>query len=139
MFHLRQVSYNSQQITTLLEFIVVLSRHKIKQSERIAEESKRKMREKVMENTMMVTKKESKLQKMFGESDPKTEMILNAVIAAIWAFCAIMSYHSVVTYNSSRISLYIDGFLALFYVGMTFGYAIKYSKAKKEKKNEVVA
>ena len=67
MFHLRQVSYNSQQITTLLEFIVVLSRHKIKQSERIAEESKRKMREKVMENTMMVTKKESKLQKMFGE------------------------------------------------------------------------
>ena len=86
-----------------------------------------------MDNMMNVSKKESKLQEIFKEGDPKSAMILYAISAVIWMLCAAMSYHSIVAYGSTnRISLYIDGFLALFNLGMSLGKAYQYSKSKKE-------
>ena len=73
------------------------------------------------------------LREFFKKDDPKRLMILNAIIALLWVLNAALSFHNVVVYDRSRWSLYFDGFLALFYIGMTFGYACKYAKAKKEK------
>ena len=48
-----------------------------------------------------------------------------------------MKLHAVVAYNQSTGgSLYIQGGLALFYLGMTLGYACKYAKAKKLERGE---
>ena len=78
-------------------------------------------------------KKESKMQSFFKEDNPKTLMILNGITAFIWALCAAMKLHEVVAYNQSTgASLYIQGGLALFYLGMTLGYACKYAKSKKQ-------
>ena len=78
-------------------------------------------------------KKESKTQACFKEVNPKTLMILNGITAFIWALCAAMKLHEVVAYNQSTgASLYIQGGLALFYLGMTLGYACKYAKSKKQ-------
>ena len=78
-------------------------------------------------------KKESKTQACLNEGNPKTLMILNGITAFIWALCAAMKLHEVVAYNQSTgASLYIQGGLALFYLGMTLGYACKYAKSKKQ-------
>ena len=86
-----------------------------------------------MERTNITNKKESSLQAFFKEDNPKTLMILNGFTALIWTLCVAMKLHEVVAYNQSTgASLYIQGGLALFYLGMTLGYACKYAKAKKQ-------
>ena len=88
--------------------------NKIKQSERIA-----------------------KMQAFFKEDNPRTLMILNGFTAFIWTLCASLNLYDVVAYNKSTgASLYIQGGLALFYLGMTLGYACKYAKAKKLERGE---
>ena len=90
-----------------------------------------------MERTNITNKKESSLQAFFKEDNPKTLMILNGITAFIWALCAAMKLHEVVAYNQSTgASLYIQGGLALFYLGMTLGYACKYAKSKKLERGE---
>ena len=91
-----------------------------------------------MTNTVTKTNNgESKTQACFKEGNPKTLMILNGITAFIWALCAAMKLHEVVAYNQSTgASLYIQGGLALFYLGMTLGYACKYAKAKKLERGE---
>lgn len=85
-----------------------------------------------MTNTVVnANKKESRLQKIFKEDNPKMSAILYFIAAIMWSLCALMSYHSVVTYDTSRFSLYLEGFLALFNIGLAFGKALKYSKLKK--------
>ena len=76
-------------------------------------------------------KKESKLQEMFRDDNPKMSAILYFLAAVVWSLCAVMSYHSVVTYDTGRTSLYVDGFLALFNLGLAFGKALKYSRLRK--------
>ena len=78
-----------------------------------------KVEENKMENT---NKKESKLYAFFKDDNPKTLMILNGITAAIWVFITAMNLYSLNTY--------FTGGLALFYIGMTLGYAIKYRKLK---------
>ena len=81
-----------------------------------------------MENTK---KKESKLQKVFKEDNPKILMILNGITAAIWVFITAMNLYSLNTYaHVNSFNTYFTGGLALFYIGMTLGYAIKYRKLK---------
>lgn len=78
-------------------------------------------------------KNESKMQSFFKEDNPKTLMLLNGITAFIWAFVTAMKLHEVVAYNQSTgASLYVTGALALFYIGLTLGYACKYAKAKKQ-------
>ena len=90
-----------------------------------------------MERTNITNKKESSLQAFFKEDHPKTLMILNGFTALIWTLCVAMKLHEVVAYNQSTgASLYIQGGLALFYLGMTLGYACKYAKAKKLERGE---
>ena len=71
------------------------------------------------------------IEELFRNDDAKVNMILNFITAAIWSFCAFLSYHSLVHNNGSRFSLYFDAALALFYLGMSLGYAVKYSNRKK--------
>ena len=94
----------------------------------------RRIYKKDEENTMERTNKnESKMQSFFKEDNPKTLMILNGITAFIWAFVTAMKLHEIVAYNhSSGASLYVTGGLALFYIGLTLGYACKYAKAKKQ-------
>ena len=81
-----------------------------------------------MENT---NKKESKLQKVFKDDNPKVLMILNGITAAIWVFVTAMNLYSLNTYaHVNSFNTYFTGGLALFYIGMTLGYAIKYRKSK---------
>ena len=90
-----------------------------------------------MERTNVTNDKESKLQALFKEDNPKTLMILNGFTAFIWTLCVVMKLHAVVAYNQSTGgSLYIQGGLALFYLGMTLGYACKYAKTKKLERGE---
>lgn len=90
-----------------------------------------------MERTSITNKNESKLQGIFKDDNPKTLMILNGFTAFIWTLCVVMKLHAVVAYNQSTgASLYIQGGLALFYLGMTLGYACKYAKAKKLERGE---
>ena len=82
-------------------------------------------------------KKESKLEAFFREDNPKTLMILNGFTAFIWTLCTVMKLHSVITYNQNTgFGLYFTGGLALFYLGLTLGYACKYAKAKKLERGE---
>ncbi|MCR5104918.1 MAG: hypothetical protein K6B68_10770 [Eubacterium sp.] len=87
-----------------------------------------------MTNTVTKTNNnESKMQSFFKEDNPKTLMILNGFTAFIWTLCTVMKLHSIITYNQETSSnLYLTGGLALFYLGMTLGYACKYAKAKKQ-------
>lgn len=72
------------------------------------------------------------IEELFRNDDAKVNMILNFITAAIWSFCAFLSYRSLTVYNhGSRFSLYFDAALALFYLGMSLGYAVKYSNRKK--------
>ena len=81
-----------------------------------------------MENT---NKKESKLQKVFKDDNPKVLMILNGITAAIWVFVTAMNLYSLNTYaHVNSFNTYFTGGLALFYIGMTLGYVIKYRKSK---------
>ena len=78
-------------------------------------------------------KNESKMRSFFKEDNPKTLMILNGITAFIWAFTTAMKLHEIVAYNhSSGASLYVTGGLALVYIGLTLGYACKYTKVKKQ-------
>ncbi|SNU09288.1 hypothetical protein SAMN06297422_12464 [Lachnospiraceae bacterium] len=80
---------------------------------------------------------ESKMQAFFKEDNPKTLMILNGFTALIWTFCVVLRLHEIIAYNQSTgASLYVQGGLALFYLGMTIGYACKYAKAKKLERGE---
>ena len=80
---------------------------------------------------------ESKMQVFFKEDNPKTLMILNGITALIWTFCVVLRLHEIIAYNQSTgASLYVQGGLALFYLGMTIGYACKYAKAKKLERGE---
>ncbi len=89
-----------------------------------------------MKNTV-TNNKESKMQAFFKDDNPKTLMILNGFTAFIWTLCVVMKLHEVVVYNQSTgASLYIQAGLALFYLGMTLGYACKYTKAKKLERGE---
>ena len=82
-------------------------------------------------------KNESKMQAFFKEDNPKTLMILNGFTALIWTFCVVLRLHEIIAYNQSTgASLYVQGGLALFYLGMTIGYACKYAKAKKLERGE---
>ena len=85
-----------------------------------------------MTNTVTDTKKTntigSKLEAFFKDNSPKTQMILNGLIALCWTFCTVLNLRSLIVYNQvNRVCLYLDVSLALFYIGLTFGYAIKYS------------
>ena len=52
-----------------------------------------------MTNTVMNTnKKESKLQAIFKDDNPKLSMILNAITAAIWVFITAMNLYSLNEY-----------------------------------------
>ena len=86
-----------------------------------------------MANTVKDTnKKESKLQAIFKDDNPKLSMILNAITAAIWVFITAMNLYSLNEYaHVNTFSPYFTGALALFYIGMTLGCACKYAKAKK--------
>lgn len=92
------------------------------------------MENKMMENT---NKKESKLEAFFKDDNPKKLLILNGITAAIWVFITAMNLHSLIVYDHvNRFNLYLDGGLALFYIGMTLGYACKFAKAKKAERGE---
>ena len=81
-----------------------------------------------MENTNM---NGSKLEKAFKDDNPKLLMILNGITAAIWVFVTAMNLYSLNTYaHVNSFNTYFTGGLALFYIGMTLGYAIKYKKSK---------
>ena len=68
-----------------------------------------------------------KLNGIFKEGDYKTSAILYFICALLWAGNAAMSYHALVTNSSdNRIFLYLDGFLALFNLGLALGKALKY-------------
>ena len=86
-----------------------------------------------MTNTVKDTnKKESKLQKVFKDDNPKVLMILNGITAAIWVFITAMNLYSLNKYaHVNTFSPYFTGALALSYIGMTISYACKYAKAKK--------
>ena len=86
-----------------------------------------------MTNTVKDTnKKESKLQAIFKDDNPKLSMILNAITAAIWVFITAMNLYSLNEYvHVNTFSPYFTGALAFFYIGMTISYACKYVKAKK--------
>ena len=93
-----------------------------------------KVEEIKMENT---NKKESKLYAFFKDDNPKTLMILNGITAAIWVLVTAMNLYSLNTYaHVNSFNTYFTGGLALFYIGMTFGYACKYAKAKKLERGE---
>lgn len=91
-----------------------------------------------MTNTVKDTnKKESKLYAFFKDDNPKVLMILNGITAAIWVFVTAMNLYSLNTYaHVNSFNTYFTGGLALFYIGMTFGYACKYAKAKKLERGE---
>ncbi|MCR5225762.1 MAG: hypothetical protein K6E27_00925 [Eubacterium sp.] len=91
-----------------------------------------------MANTSMNTnKKESKLYAFFKDDNPKTLMILNGITAAIWVFVTAMNLYSLNTYaHVNSFNTYFTGGLALFYIGMTLGYAIKYRKVKIAERGE---
>ena len=90
-----------------------------------------------MERTNFINNKVSKMQAFFKEDNPRTLMILNGFTAFIWTLCASLNLYDVVAYNKSTgASLYIQGGLALFYLGMTLGYACKYAKAKRLERGE---
>lgn len=75
--------------------------------------------------------KESRLYRIFKENDPKILMILNGITASIWVFITVMNLYSLNNYTHvNRFSPYISGGLALFYIGMTLGYAIKFKRSK---------
>ena len=68
---------------------------------------------------------------------PKILMILNGITAAIWVLVTAMNLYSLNTYaHVNSFNTYFTGGLALFYIGMTFGYACKYAKAKKLERGE---
>ena len=68
---------------------------------------------------------------IFKEGDYKTSAILYFICALLWAGNAAMSYHSLVTnVSDNRVFLYLDGFLALFNLGLAFGKALKYRNEK---------
>ena len=82
-----------------------------------------------MENT---NRKETKLQTIFKDDNPKVSLILNAITAAIWVFITAMNVYALNEYTHvNTFNPYFTGALALFYIGMTLGCACKYSKAKK--------
>jgi F0F1-type ATP synthase membrane subunit a len=71
------------------------------------------------------------IQKFFKEDNPKTLMILNGITAALWVFITAMNLYEMNEYaHVNRISVYVSGGLALLYIGLTLGYAIKYRKLK---------
>ena len=75
--------------------------------------------------------KESRLYRIFKENDPKILMILHGITALIWVFITVMNLYSLNNYTHvNRFSPYISGGLALFYIGMTLGYAIKFKRSK---------
>ena len=91
-----------------------------------------------MTNTVTDTKKAntigSKIEAFFKDNSPKTQMILNGVIAMCWTLCTVLNLRSLIVYNQvNRVCLYFDAGLAFFYIGLTLGYAIKYSMSKKVK------
>ena len=91
-----------------------------------------------MTNTFTDTKKTntigSNIEAFFKDNSPKTQMILNGLIALCWTFCTVLNLRSLIVYNQvNRVCLYLDAGLALFYIGLTLGYAIKYSVSKKAK------
>lgn len=72
-----------------------------------------------------------KLNGIFKEGNYKTSAILYFICALLWAGNAAMSYHALVTNASdNRIFLYLDGFLALFNLGLALGKALKYRNVK---------
>ena len=88
-------------------------------------------------NNTVTNKKASNMQDFFKDDNPKTLMILNGFTALIWTFCTIMKLHTIITYNQETSSaLYLTGGLALFYLGMTIGYACRYAKDKNIRKGE---
>ena len=90
------------------------------------------MKDMTMTNTVKDTdNKESRLYRMFKEDNPKVSMILNGITASIWVFITAMNLYALNEYTHvNRFSPYISGGLALFYIGLTLGYAIKYRRAK---------
>lgn len=93
------------------------------------------MTKEVRENETI--KNESKLQKFFKEDNPKTLMILNGITAALWVFITAMNLYELNEYaHVNSFSTYISGGFALFYIGMTLEYAIKFRKAKKTERGE---
>jgi len=93
------------------------------------------MTKEVRENETI--KNESKLQKFFKEDNPKTLMILNGITAALWIFITAMNLYELNEYaHVNSLSPYISGGLALLYIGLTLGYAIKFRKAKKAERGE---
>ena len=91
-----------------------------------------------MTNTVKDTnKKESKLQAIFKDDNPKLSMILNAITAAIWVFITAMNLYSLNEYaHVNTFSPIFTGSLAFFYIGMTINYACKYAKAKMVERSE---
>ena len=96
---------------------------------------------KAEDNKMEKTNK--KHQDFFKGDNPKTLMILNGITAAIWVFVTAMNLYSLNTYaHVNSFNTYITGGFALFYIGMTLGYAIKYRKIKMAERgdsNEYIA
>ena len=72
-----------------------------------------------------------KLNGIFKEGNYKTSAILYFICALLWAGNAAMSYHAlVINASDNRIFLYLDGFLALFNLGLALGKALKYRNEK---------
>ena len=93
------------------------------------------MTKEVKENK--TNEKESKLRKIFEDDNPKTLMILNGITAALWIFITAMNLYELNEYaHVNSLSPYVSGGLALLYIGLTLGYAIKFRKAKKAERGE---
>lgn len=107
----------------------------INRSKKVKKDEGKTMTKEVKE--IKTNKKESKLQKFFKEDNPKTLMILNGITAALWVFITAMNLYEMNEYaHVNRISVYVSGGLALLYIGLTLGYAIKFRKAKKAERGE---